>query len=129
MTRPGTMPWGTANVRLTGSLLSGLLVSGALFSQEEPGTDERTGSFTIRSALALRGDTVRLPFILRVNHVVTGFAVSLDFDEEVLVVEAIEEVYHHPDRLSWEYQKLYFDNSSDRPGNAGIDEGFLTATG
>ena len=110
-------------------LVSALLLGSSAVCQEEGATGERTGSFTIGSAVALCGHTVRLPFVLRGNDLVAGFAVSLDFDEETLVAEAIEEVFHHPDLPSWEYQKLHFDNANARPGNAGIDEGFLTATG
>jgi len=93
------------------------------------GKGELKGTFKLVGGTAARGSSVRLPLIINANGLTQGFSFSLDFDEEVLEATGIEEVFHHPSKAAWEYQKFYFDNSNTTPGNAGVDEGFVSGTG
>lgn len=68
-----------------------------------------------------------VPLVVESNAGVQGFSFSIDFDEEVLQVSEIEEVFVI-DRD--EGFKVYeFNNENASPGNGGVDEGFIIGAG
>lgn len=102
-----------------------LFVSARAPAQQE--TLEAT--FKIEESSATPGDTVSLPLIISASGELQGFAISLDFDEEVLEATGVEDLYVRPDGGKWDFRSFVLNNSNDHPGNGGIDEGFIVGAG
>lgn len=86
-----------------------------------------TATFQLPTTTARRGTETAVPFVVRASSSIQGVSFSLDFDEEVLVAKSIERAFHRSDGEEWH---LYFENLNNTnvtPGNAGVDEGYLTA--
>ena len=79
--------------------------------------------FRMDSDSGLPGSDVVVPFKIFATEVTQGYAFSVDFDEDVLEVTQIEEVFKakpKPDGFS----VLFYDNSRNTPGS-GLDEGVM----
>jgi hypothetical protein len=96
--------------------------SGAPIGVDVPGQVE--AEYRLPSADAAPGGKVTLPFSILANAPVQGFAFSADFDEEVLRGTSIEKLFSTADG-QWDFWRYEIDNSNARPGNAGVDEGFV----
>jgi hypothetical protein len=84
--------------------------------------------YGLADVIASPGDTVSMPFNIRANLAVQGYEFSVDFDEGLLQATEVEQVWEKPDYSDPEYSYAHYDinNSSDTPGNGGVDEGYIT---
>jgi hypothetical protein len=71
------------------------------------------------------GEADSMPFMIRADHEVQGYSFSVDFDEEVLQVTAVEKVFPYPTDPAGAFKRFEFNNRNRTPGNAGVDEGFI----
>jgi len=87
------------------------------------------GTFQLEDALAVRGLVTTVPFTINAEGNVLGFSYSVDFDEGILEAASVKPVYDELLSSSGarsEYEYFEHNNADDVPGNAGVDEGFLT---
>ena len=92
-----------------------------------PQTVASNVTFRIPDATALPGAPVTLPFIIHADGGVQGFAMSVDFDEEILTATAIEPLWEIPGGFTYDFAIYEFNNDNNTPGNGGVDEGFAVA--
>lgn len=71
------------------------------------------------------GSDVVIPFSIRGNAAIAGFAMSVDFDESLIEGIGIEKVLEKPDSTDYDFWVSYIDNREE--GGSGIEEGFLLA--
>lgn len=90
-------------------------------------TDEVEGLFRLEGQTAVPGAQITIPFSVSGNLPVGGFALSVDFDEELLQCENITPAWERPDGEIWEFFTAEFNNLNEIPGNGGVDEGTLVA--
>jgi hypothetical protein len=83
--------------------------------------------YELEDASVLPGEEFSIPLIIRADAEVQGYHFSIDFDEEVLQAVELEAVWQKPPEADPEYAflSLEIDNSSEIPGSAGVDEGFV----
>jgi hypothetical protein len=78
--------------------------------------------FRLGDAIATPGTIAQVPLFIRSNGGVQGFSFSIDFNEELLQVDQIEEIV----LVGTDgFKRLEYNNDNHNPGSAGIDEGFL----
>jgi len=96
----------------------------AVGSGGDPGPDPTPPNveFALADVTAVGVDPV-VPLTIWSDAGVQAFLFSIDFDEEVLNVTGIEPLVGNPGEG---FQAYYFDNSNNTPGNAGVDEGYIT---
>ncbi len=94
-------------------------------SDPPPPPPEVNLAYQLEDATAPPGGTAAVPFIIRADAEVQGYAFSVDFDEEVLSATRVEEVWQKPDGSSYGFAKYEINNAGAVPGNAGVDEGFI----
>jgi hypothetical protein len=83
-------------------------------------------NFGLDGATGTPGGTVTVPFSITSYVPSQGFALSVDFDEEVLEAEpTVEKLWQRPDGSPYEFAVFEFNNLNKTPGNAGVDEGFI----
>jgi hypothetical protein len=87
---------------------------------EDP-PEELNAVFELRGAAVSPDETFSLPLFVRADAWIQGFSFSLDFDEEVLEATAIEKLIENPNGFT----EAKFNNRNDRPGNSGVDEGYV----
>ncbi len=74
---------------------------------------------------ARRGQEVVIPFFTEANAETRSLSFSIDFDEEVLEALEIVQVTDRFDDVEFDVKLLRIDNSRDKPGNDGVDEGYI----
>ena len=79
--------------------------------------------FKLTGAQASPGSEVVIPLLVRADEEIQGFEFVVDFDEEVLTGTRIEKLYSLPKGDG--FDTYYINNENVRPGNAGVDEGYL----
>src|SRR6185503_8057425 len=70
------------------------------------------------------GSDISLPLTLRANGEITGYSLSLDFDERVLEATSID-YWPRPDGEPYFTKYEVLDSKDRTPGNGGVDEGFV----
>jgi hypothetical protein len=90
-----------------------------------PRPGDVSASFSLGGASAPPGGSFTVPFTVSASEPIQGYSFSIDFDEEVLQVLSAEYVWEVPAGTSYWVQAVEFNNQNDRPGNAGVDEGFV----
>jgi hypothetical protein len=83
--------------------------------------------FRLQDVVAPPGGSATVPFVIHADGGVQAYSFSLDFDEDVLQVTEVEPVWMKPAGTDPDYGfAIYrFNNRSEVPGNAGVDEGFV----
>jgi hypothetical protein len=89
----------------------------------DPGTIDAV--YRLGAVSAPPGGSAAVPFYIRSNAGVQGYAFSIDFDEESLVARRVEEAWSKPDGSKYGYAVYEFDNTNASPGGEGVDEGFI----
>ena len=105
--------------------LGGALVALPLIAGDAPPGVEPMGEVRIGSATSRPGGEIELPYTVRANVPIEGFAFSIDFDEEVLQATAIEERFIDPASPAVPFWVSAINNSNDTPGSGGVDEGYV----
>jgi len=90
-----------------------------------PLPDVLLATFTLEDRTAIPGTTFSTPLIMNGNAEISGFSVSIDFDEGVLQGTGVEAIYERPSGEDYDFMIVTINNSDDIAGNAGIDEGFV----
>ncbi len=83
--------------------------------------------FTLADAAAAPGSPVVVPFVVHSNGSINGYAMSADFDEEVLQAVDVTEAWRIPGDYDMSFAKYEWNNDNETEGNAGVDEGFIIA--
>ena len=78
--------------------------------------------FRLDDVVATPGSRASVPFFVRSNAGVQGFSFSIDFNEEILQVDSIEE---HFSALDEGFRVIEYNNANELPGDSGIAEGFV----
>ncbi len=76
------------------------------------------GTFKLGDVSASPGASATVPFFLQANYEVAGFSFSIDFDETLLQITSIEEVFNG-------VEHFFIDNKDNSSGSGGVDEGYL----
>jgi len=85
-----------------------------------------TVNFRLDDATGTPGGTVAVPFSISAFTASQGFALSVDFDEEILEAEPpAEKLWQRPNGSPYEFEVFDFDNRNKTPGNSGVDEGYI----
>jgi hypothetical protein len=73
------------------------------------------------------GGEVAVPFLIHADAAIQAYSFSVDFDETLVEVAAVERVWQKPAGADPDYGffKTEFDNRDDEEGNSGILEGFI----
>jgi hypothetical protein len=85
------------------------------------------GILRIGSATAAPRETVRLPVTIESDLAIVAFSAVVDFDETVLAATGVEQVFRADD--GWGFFLHDANNSDDLPGDSGVEEGFVVASG
>jgi len=83
--------------------------------------------FELNDVTAPPGAEVSVPFIIRANEGIQGYAFSVDFDETLLEGMRVEQVWQKPPGSSplYGFARYEIDNHDNHPGSNGVDEGFF----
>lgn len=94
-----------------------------------PTNSAKNVSWRIDDATAAPGDSIAVPFVIQTDGNLQGYSTAVDFDEELLAATEIEMAWKIPGGdFEYGFSAFDFNNDNNNPGNAGVDEGFLTAT-
>jgi hypothetical protein len=83
-------------------------------------------TFKLADTSGAPGSAVAVPFSIKADRASQGFSYSVDFDEEILEAHPARKLWQKPDGSPYDFEKFDLNNESATPGNAGIDEGYLT---
>ena len=83
-------------------------------------------TFALGDGAAAPGKDVSVPFRVRSDRGWRGVHLSIDFDETVIEARGVTPVWAKPDGTDWDMLVYEIDNTDDEPGNAGVDEGYVS---
>ena len=106
------------------SAVCALALTSAASGADDPPPDLKV-SYKLGSTFAPPGTEAVIPFTMRATGDIRGYAVSVDFDENVLEGLQVEQVWAKPDGSEYAFRVYVINNRTDIPGSDGTDEGFL----
>jgi hypothetical protein len=124
----------------TGQVIRPALVSGVLLvlsdvppsspcpadepGQGPPAPEDVNVELRLGSAVAGESRELDVPVVVRSNVPVQGFALSVDFDEDVLEAASFSDLWQKPDGTEYGFERFRWNNEHSNPGN-GLDEGVV----
>jgi hypothetical protein len=100
----------------------------APFECPEPQGDPETleARFSLGEGAAPPEETVTVPLRILANADIQGYAVSVDFNEEVLQAVDVLQAFEKPDGSRYGFYAAHINNDHNNPGSGGVDEGTVT---
>ena len=93
---------------------------------EEVDPSQVSASFALTGGAAPAGAEVDVLFTIDSTDPVQGFAISVDFDEEVVNALDLAPIFEKPDGTPYDFAAFDINNDNNSPGSDGIDEGHLS---
>ena len=96
-------------------------------NRADPTPENIEATLEIADGSALPGGTFSLPVSVEASEFISGYFLSIDFDEEVLEATEVAQTYERPDGLEYTFHAVNIQNGNDTPGSGGVDEGYIYA--